>query len=50
MMELGKGDAAGRLAQLESETKVAIGDLEKAVAAKKAEATKSIIGWVTKVY
>lgn len=50
MMELGKGDAAGRLAQLESETKVAIGDLEKAVAAKKTEATKAIIGWVTKVY
>lgn len=50
MMELGKGDAAGRLQTLEAETKVSIENLEKAVAAKKADATKAILGWVTKVY
>jgi V-type H+-transporting ATPase subunit G len=50
MMEAGKGDAAGRLTKLEFETKVAIGKLESSVAAKKALATKAIIGWVTKVY
>lgn len=50
MMELGKGDAAGRLTALESETETSIASLEKTVAAKKADATKAILGWVTKVY
>lgn len=49
MMEAGKGDAAGRLAKLESDTGASITSLEHAVQNKKPEVTTSIVGWVTKV-
>lgn len=49
MMEAGKGDAAGRLAKLESDTGASITGLETTVDAKKPQVTTSIVGWVTKV-
>jgi V-type H+-transporting ATPase subunit G len=48
MMEQGRGDAAGRQAQLEKETAQAIKDLEKNVGSKK-DVVKSIVKWVTSV-
>lgn len=49
MMEAGKGDAAGRLAKLESDTSSSISSLEAAVNSKKPNVAESIVGWVTKV-
>lgn len=49
MMEQGRGDAAGRLATLESETMASIANLESSVASKKTEVVKCIVQWVTAV-
>jgi V-type H+-transporting ATPase subunit G len=50
MMEKGKGDAAGRLDQLEKETAEAIQQLESSCSSRKSKVTQSIIDWVCKVY
>lgn len=50
MMEAGKGDAAGRLSKLESDTSASISSLEAAVNDKKPDVSSSIVEWVTKVY
>jgi V-type H+-transporting ATPase subunit G len=49
MMEQGKGDAEGRLTELEQSTQQTIADLDASVGSKKDEVVQRIISWVTTV-
>ena len=49
LMEQGRGDAAGRLSELEAGTKSSIGELEKSVNSRKGAVVDSIVGWVVGV-
>ena len=49
LMEQGRGDAAGRLSELESDTKKSVADLEKSVNSRKGSVVSSIVGWVVNV-
>jgi V-type H+-transporting ATPase subunit G len=49
LMEQGRGDAAGKLTELEADTKKAIQKLESSVASRKPAVVREIVNWVVEV-